>query len=156
MLAAPELYAFIGGQPPTLETLRAQYERQALGHSADGTETWLNWILRTQTEDRAVGFVQATLTNGDHDAEISWVVGRPWQRRGYATEAAAALVAWLDSQGVTTVIANVHPDHAASQAVARHIGLLPTETMVDGERTWRRTLAPEAVEPASCRSAADH
>jgi len=30
----------------------------------------------------------------------------------------------------------VHPDHAASQGVARAIGLGPTRTMVDGEVRW--------------------
>ena len=62
VLAGDELYAFIGGSPPTLEALRAQYEHQAVGHSADGTETWLNWIIRPRPEGRAVGFVQATIT----------------------------------------------------------------------------------------------
>jgi RimJ/RimL family protein N-acetyltransferase len=143
VLAASELYAFIGGRPPTLEALRSQYERQAIGHSSDGTETWLNWIIRTRAEGRAVGFVQATITDEGHDAVIAWVVGVPWQRRGYASEAAAALVAWLDTHGVTIITANVHPDHAASEAVARRIGLLPSDEMVDGERTWRRH-APHA------------
>jgi hypothetical protein len=71
VLAASELYAFIGGRPPTLEALRSQYEHQAIGHSSDGTETWLNWIIRTRAENRAVGFVQATITDEGHDAVIA-------------------------------------------------------------------------------------
>ena len=125
VLAGAELYTFIGGSPPTLEALRAQYAHQAVGHSADGTEAWLNWIIRPHPERNAVGFVQATITNDGHDAEIAWVVGVPWQRRGYATEASAALVAWLDAHGVDVITANVHPDHLASESVARRIGLRP-------------------------------
>ncbi len=138
VLADEALYAFIGGQAPTLEALRSQYERQAIGHSADGTETWLNWIIRTRAEGRAMGFVQATITNEGHDAEIAWVVGVPWQGRGHATEAAAALVVWLDAQGVASITASIHPDHAASEGVARRIGLSPSDRIVDGERVWLR------------------
>ena len=78
-----------------------------------------------------------------HDAEVAWVVGVPWQGHGYASEAAAALVDWLAQTGVATVIAFVHPGHAASSAVARRIGLGPTEELVDGELVWRRDVGSE-------------
>ena len=142
VLAGDELYAFTGGSPPTPEALRARYERQAVGQSADGSEMWHNWIIRTRLDGRAVGFVQATIIGGGRRAEIAWVVGLAWQRRGYATEAATALVGWLDSQGVETVTANVHPDHVASESVARRVGLRPTDAMVDGEQVWQRGSPP--------------
>jgi RimJ/RimL family protein N-acetyltransferase len=133
VLAGDELYGFTGGHPPTLDDLRAQYARQAVGHSADGTETWRNWIIRTRPDGRAVGFVQATITDAGRQAEIAWVVGFAWQRRGYATEAATALVAWLDAQGVEIIAAHVHPDHVASESVAGASASGPP-TMVGGEQ----------------------
>ncbi|MFF1960235.1 GNAT family N-acetyltransferase [Streptomyces sp. NPDC058220] len=78
--------------------------------------------------------------HGDLVAEIAWVVGTPWQGRGIATEAARALVRWLDEQGVRTLIAHVHPDHGASAAVAAAVGLTPTDVWHDGEVRWRRPL----------------
>jgi len=142
VLAGGELYAFTGGAPPTLGELRARYIRQAVGHSADGLEAWHNWIIRTRPDGRAVGFVQATITDEGRRAEIAWVVGLAWQRRGYATEAASALVAWLDTRGVGSITANVHPDHVASASVARRIGLAPTDGFVDGEQVWQRGGGP--------------
>ena len=71
-------------------------------------------------------------------AEIAWLIGVPWQGLGYASEAAAALVAWLDGLGLATIEANVHPRHQASEKVAARAGLAPTEELVDGERVWRR------------------
>jgi len=68
---------------------------------------------------------------------VAWVIGVPSQGRGYATEAAAALVAHLRALGVRTITAHVHPDHAASAAVAAAIGLLPTDETERGERVWR-------------------
>ncbi len=54
-----------------------------------------------------------------------------------ARDAAGAMVAWLREQGVATVVAHVHPDHRASQGVARAVGLTPTVITVDGEVRWQ-------------------
>jgi hypothetical protein len=35
-----------------------------------------------------------------------------------------------------TVVAHVHPDHRASQGVARAAGLRPTDVVQDGEVRW--------------------
>ena len=61
------------------------------------------------------------------------MVGAAWQGRGYATESAQALVSWLRERGVVTITAAIHPDHAASAAVARRAGLVPTAEYADGE-----------------------
>jgi RimJ/RimL family protein N-acetyltransferase len=138
VLSADALYAFTGGSPPGLGELRDRYARLAVGRSPDGSQEWRNWILRRQTDGTAVGYVQATIIGGGARAEIAWVVGVAWQGHGYATEAARALVAWLDSRGVTAVQAHIHPDHVASAAVARRAGLLPTGHFDDGEQLWQR------------------
>lgn len=143
VLADEDLYAFTGGGPPTLPELRAGYALQVAGHSADGTQEWRNWIIRLVTDRTAIGYVQATIADDGTRAEIAWVVGRAWQGRGYATEAAAALVGWLDARGVGIVQARIHPDHAASAAVASHAGLLPTGQLRDGEQLWRKEAAPQ-------------
>jgi RimJ/RimL family protein N-acetyltransferase len=141
VLADPELYRFTGGEPPDVDALRARYARLAVGQSADGTEDWFNWIVR-DPDGAAVGTVQATVTAGGDHAEIAWVIGVPWQGRGYATAAAQALVAWLRAGGVRRVVARVHPDHAASVAVARRAGLEPTDRTVDGEQEWGLATGP--------------
>lgn len=140
VLAGRELYAFIGGEPPDVDGLRTRYAMLARGHSADGHEDWLNWVVRLRTDDGepgpAVGYVQATVTP-DARAEVAWVVGTRWQRLGYASEAAGAVVTWLTAHGVGTVVAHVHPEHAASEAVAQRCGFEPTgETDDDGEQRW--------------------
>jgi RimJ/RimL family protein N-acetyltransferase len=140
VLGGEQLYAFTGGQPPTAEELRARYARQVAGRSADGREEWRNWIIRRAADEQAVGFVQATIAEraGEEVAEIAWVVGLAWQGNGYAGEAARALVAWLDARGVAAIQAHIHPEHAASAAVARGAGLRPTGQIEDGEQLWRR------------------
>ncbi|WP_143753134.1 GNAT family N-acetyltransferase, partial [Clavibacter michiganensis] len=68
--------------------------------------------------------------------EVAWLVGTAAQGSGAAAECAAAMVAWLREDGVGIVRANIHPDHAASEAVARRLGLAPTDERVDGEVRW--------------------
>lgn len=131
------LYEHTGGRPLSLEELSSRYQRLAVGRSADGEQAWLNWIIRLRDGDVAVGTVQATITGAA--AQIAWVVGVPWQRRGVATEAAAALVVWLEGRGVQEISANIHPRHVASQRVASRAGLAPTREVLDGEQVWRRS-----------------
>ena len=140
VLSGPALYTFTGGSPPSLGELRARYARLATGRSPDGREEWRNWILRREPDRAAVGYVQATIVDGGTRAEIAWVVGLNWQRQGFAAEAAGALIAWLDARGVTVIQAHIHPDHAASAAVARRAGLVSTgrSGFDDGEQLWLR------------------
>ena len=166
VLADPSVYRFIGGAPPSLVDLRERFGRFAAGRSADGRQLWHNWVVRLSADGTAIGTVQATVDVAQPNAEIAWVIGVPWQGRGYASEAATALVAWLAGERIRSVIAHVHPDHAASAAVARRAGLLPTDELEDGERIWRwvapgsgsarlRQLATEALtsaETATIRS----
>lgn len=141
VLSDPALHAFIGGAPHSPGALRARYERLVAG-APDPAVSWCNWVLRSRTEGRLVGTVQATVTQGGagHTAEIAWVVGTPWQGRGFASEAALALVEWLGRGPVRTVVAHIHPEHLASAAVATAAGLAPTEEEQDGERRWRLLL----------------
>lgn len=146
VLSAPELYTFIGGEPPTVNGLRERYARLATGRSPDGLQEWLNWIVWHVEDGVAVGTVQATVTDGGRRADVAWVVGAPWQGLGYAVEAASALVAWLRERGVAEIRASIHPEHAASAKVAERIGLAPTGEFDDeGEQIWRAQRAPERV-----------
>ena len=132
------LYTFTGGEPPaSIQELRDVYAwRESLqGHSPDGTERWINWLLRERAQQNVIGYVQATVFSTY--ADIAWVVGSQWQRRGYASEAAIAVVAWLGANAIRDIRANIHPQHLASQAVARNAGFSPTGAVrADGEQVW--------------------
>lgn len=132
VLADRDLYTFTGGEPPTLQQLQERYRHQAAGSGRDD-ETWHNWVVRL--DGRAIGHVQATLVG--EVADLAWVVGSPWQRMGHGTEASRAMRDWLRESGVTRFSAHIHPDHAASEAVAARLGLQPTGRVDDdGEMIW--------------------
>jgi RimJ/RimL family protein N-acetyltransferase len=139
VLADPALHAFTGGQPASEAELRERFTRQAAGRSPDGAQGWLNWVARDRVTRAPVGTVQATVTDdeeGARTAALAWVVATSRQGEGLATEAARAARDWLREHGVTRFVAHIHPDHGASAAVARHLGLAPSDGRRDGEVRW--------------------
>jgi len=164
LLADRRLYSFYDDETsPSLEELRVRYSRQAAGLSPDGREVWHSWIVRERESGAAIGFVQATVGatagsslasvdtagtpyDGRTSAELAWVIGVPWQGHGYATEAAAAVrdgvrgVGSATGDDVALVHAHIAPGHVASETVARHLGLRPSDVVHDGEIRWE--LAP--------------
>jgi RimJ/RimL family protein N-acetyltransferase len=134
VLDDPRLHTFTGGAPMTRDALEKWIEFVVPGRSPDGAEVWRNWVIRVRDEGRAIGTAQATIV-GD-EATLAWTIGTAWQGHGYAKEAAAAVELWVATSGVVWFRAAIHPEHAASAAVARSIGLAPTSEVVDGEVVW--------------------
>ena len=140
-LSDASLYEFIGGAAPTPAELRELYGRWTAGPPRKG-DAWLNWALRLVADGALIGHVQATVVSDGDAADIAWILGTPWHGRGYAAEAALAMVEWLGSAGVRTITAHVHPRHAASARVAERGGLVATDEVEGGEVVWRRTATP--------------
>lgn len=148
-LGDPALHTYTGGAPDTAEALRARYARLAAG-SPDPAVSWVNLAVLLRPQDaggargpdgddgRPTGYVQATVSGGR--AELAWVVGTTWQGRGIAKEAALGLAEGLRALGVGEFTAHIHPDHHASAAVARAVGLSPTTTWHDGEVMWSTSV----------------
>jgi RimJ/RimL family protein N-acetyltransferase len=150
------LHRFTGGRPDSIDELRSRIGGWASERSPDGSQAWLNWIVRIGSRGDlepglAIGTMQATVTMspvevGSVDvapsaAEVAWVIGAEFQERGFASEAARALVRWLAEAGAMRIEAHIHPEHAASEGVARAAGFQPTDERVGGEVVWRLTVA---------------
>lgn len=139
VLRDERLYTWIGGSPPSLAQLAERYRQQSVGHSPDGTQGWLNWMLRRTCDNQLVGTVQATLYRPVPDrieAELAWVVGVDYQGNGYGREGALAMMWWLRDRSVSGFVAHIHPGHAASIGIARALGLAETPVVSDGEVRW--------------------
>jgi RimJ/RimL family protein N-acetyltransferase len=132
------LHRYIGGRPASVGELGDRYRRQAVGRSPDGTEGWLNWVIRCRASGQPVGTVQATVSRDGRrrQAELAWVIGIPWQRLGYAVEAATGMADWLRGCGIPLLVAYVHPEHRASERVAERLGFTATDVVVEGETRW--------------------
>jgi ribosomal-protein-alanine N-acetyltransferase len=97
------------------------------------------WVLIERSTNTVVGdagFVG--LPDSEGTVEIGYAVVPGRRRRGYATEAAAALVEWaLARSDVHAVVAGCAPDNSASVAILERLGFVPTGER-DGELRWRR------------------
>jgi len=87
------------------------------------------WIIETH-DGAFVGDSGLTWqrVNGVGALEVGYHVAVGWQRRGFATEAAAACLAFArEHVRVPELVAIIDPDNVASQRVAEKIGLQRVE-----------------------------
>ena len=101
------------------------------------------WRIRVIVE-RCSGTVVGSINlkgppSADGDVEIGWGIEERYRRRGYALEAAAAVVAWVSAQpGVKSLSATVPDDNAASLRLAAKLGMTRTSETRRGLPVWRR------------------
>jgi [ribosomal protein S5]-alanine N-acetyltransferase len=121
VLGDAAIYRFIDDTPPTsCDWLRERYRRLASRRSPDGTQQWLNWIVRHGGQ--AIGYVQATV-HPDRGASIAFVLAPAFQGRGLAEEAARAMLGELASHhGVTHCVATADAHNLRSIALLQRLG----------------------------------
>ena len=140
LLSDESLYTFTDDKAPvSVDWLRSRFARLESRRSPDGSQHWLNWVVRDRG-GMAVGYVQATVA-GD-GADIAYVIGRPHWRRGYALAASAAMISELAAAyGVRRVTATVDRRNTASLALLKKLGLgLVNEDAEANEMTFARDL----------------
>jgi ribosomal-protein-alanine N-acetyltransferase len=77
--------------------------------------------------------------------EVGYTIFAPYRGKGYATEAATALIEWArDERGVCRFIASVAPGNAPSLAVVRKLGFTQSGTVWDEEDGEELVFALEA------------
>ena len=104
VLSDPALYEYENEPPASVDWLRARFARLESRQSADGTQRWLNWVIRRR-EDGLIGYVQATVFPTGR-AAIAYVLASGYWGRGLAAEACQAMIAELaEHYGVVTVFA---------------------------------------------------
>ncbi|TMC54235.1 MAG: GNAT family N-acetyltransferase [Chloroflexi bacterium] len=103
---------------------------QRMGQSPRRRE-WMARLMVSETLGVVghCGFHGAPETIGR--AEIGYTVFEPFRGRGFAREAAGALVKWAFEHGEKKVFATVSPDNAPSLAVVRAIGFQQVGTQQD-------------------------
>jgi RimJ/RimL family protein N-acetyltransferase len=93
VLGDPAIYEYENEPPPSVEWLRERYTRLESRHSADGTEQWLNWVVRLPSSG-LIGYVQASVHPGSRAAIAYELASRFWGR-GLAREAVEAMISEL-------------------------------------------------------------
>jgi len=91
VLAEAALYEFIDDEPPeSVEALRQRLARSESRKSPDGSEHWLNWVVRDESRSIA-GYVQATVA-ANLETNVAYAIGSAFWGRGIASEAVAQML----------------------------------------------------------------
>jgi ribosomal-protein-alanine N-acetyltransferase len=97
------------------------------------------WVIIEAETNAVVGDIGFFRTpDAAGEVEIGYSVIPSRRRRGYASEAVAALVAWaFDQPGLTAILAGTDPDNDVSQRVLRQADFEVTAAS-PAEIRWRR------------------
>jgi RimJ/RimL family protein N-acetyltransferase len=142
VLSDPAIYEWLDyGAPPSVDALQTRYARLEAGHSPDGNEVWLNFLVRLNG-GQAIGDVQATVYPGQK-TYVGYALASRFWGEGYAAEAMNALLAHLAQDHPTPVtLAVIEVENVRSAALLRRLdfsaaptghpganGLTPTERL---------------------------
>jgi RimJ/RimL family protein N-acetyltransferase len=134
----PEVYRYMHRRPAVAVEQTDRWIRGAVEQRRQGTT--LTWVLTRPEDDRPLGVV--VLTPAGHMAGLGYVLARDAWGRGYATEAASAVVrAALALPGVDLVRARCDVDNAASVRVLEKVGMQHEDTL--RRSAVRPDLGPE-------------
>ena len=137
VLSEPSLYEFIDDVPPvSVEALRKKLARSESRKSPDGSEHWLNWVVRDEAGNVA-GYVQATV-GANLETNVAYAIGSAYTGRGIATEAVAQML-----KLVSTDIATKHFYIVAERRNTRSVRLAQRLGFVEAlpETATRRGIA---------------
>ena len=119
-------------------------------HDHPGDIWWQPWFFANRNQRKIVGSAGFSGPGETGALQLGYAIYPEHQGRGYATEAAAALVelAWTDAR-VTAIQATIPPWNAASIHVAEKLSMLPVGEGEDDEvgriiiYEIRRPLSPD-------------
>ena len=124
VLSDPAIYEFENAPPPSAPWLLERYRRLEARGPADGSEQWLNWVVRLPGGALA-GYVQASvLPSGE--AFVAYELGSTHWRQGIGSSAVRAMLDELRvHHGVHTFVAVLKARNFRSEALLRSLGFEP-------------------------------
>ncbi|TCJ41401.1 GNAT family N-acetyltransferase [Parafrankia sp. BMG5.11] len=127
----PEVMKYLGGKMP-LRHVRREVRWYMHDHDKHGHTFW---ALERKRDKALLGFC-GIIRVPELDSpmlgllEIGWRVRRDMWRRGYAHEAASAVINWAEWElPAETLYARIHQDNVASQALARKLAMRRARVM---------------------------
>lgn len=121
VLSDPAIYLYENQPPASLEALRARFARLESRQSADGSQQWLNWVIRLP-DGALAGYVQATVYP-DRRAAIAYELASAYWGRSLARTATEAMLGELvASYGVDFFSAVLKRENLRSMQLLKRLG----------------------------------
>lgn len=124
VLSDPAIYEFENAPPESVRWLEDRFGRLESRSSADGSEQWLNWVVRVPTGELA-GYVQATvMTQGL--AYVAYEFASKFWRQGVGRSSVNAVLEELSAgYSVRSAVAVLKARNFRSLALLRNLGFAP-------------------------------
>lgn len=122
LLSDVEIYRYLDYPPPSsIQHLRGVYARLEARRSPDGSEDWLNWVIRPVGRP-LVGYVQATVSS-NRRAYVAYIRASKYWGFGYAQKATHAMLEHLASAyRVDRCLASVEAGNQRSIRLLERLG----------------------------------
>ena len=141
VLSDPAIYEFENTPPVSEAWLAERYARLESRGPSDGTQTWLNWVIRLPDGGLA-GYVQATVLP-DRAAFVAYELNSRHWRQGIGSSAVQAMLRELEAQyGVETFVAVLKAKNHRSEGLLRKLGFFPAS---ERQQARYRDEADESV-----------
>ncbi|WP_083224010.1 GNAT family N-acetyltransferase [Methyloversatilis sp. RAC08] len=144
------MYRYVVDTPPeSLEWFVKRLQFLEIGKSPDGTELWLNWVVRHRC-GQLVGYVQATVTR-DLWADIAYMFNSEFWGHNVAYLACLEMFDLLRTEySVCTVYAVTSAENSRSKRLLVRLQFeetvradYPGEPVSSSETVWRKKLLRE-------------
>lgn len=123
ILNDPALYEHENEAPSSIEWLGQRFAKLETRKSTDGSEQWLNWVIRLP-KSGLIGYVQATVSPS-LTAGIAYVLSSRFWGQGFATEAVKAMISELVTYyGVQNLSAVLKRSNIPSERLLSRVGFL--------------------------------
>ncbi|WP_145915888.1 GNAT family N-acetyltransferase [Brevundimonas naejangsanensis] len=150
---AADIFQYAGEIPPTrfMPFQRHQDIADSLAFAQRCEGCWIEgsafpWAVTEKMSERFLGVLELRLS--PPKADFGYIFAEPFWGKGFATEAASAVVAWAIAQpSILRVWATCHPSNVASAAVLRRAGLSYEATLASWEA---RPQIGEVAGPSDC------
>jgi RimJ/RimL family protein N-acetyltransferase len=131
----PEVARYLHDEPMTLEQAREKLAARLAALQLDAEDDWLATVIVERSSSAVVGDVGLCWRSVEHrTGEVGFIVRPAYQGRGYATEAARALIDWgFRVFGLHRVIGRTEARNAASARVLERLGMRLEGRFVENE-----------------------
>jgi RimJ/RimL family protein N-acetyltransferase len=139
----PEVTRYVSGPWSNPVAHHAFVEQRTLGPYPDGLGYWT--LTSVDQPDAFLGWVLLIPLDAiGPEIEIGWRLRPAFWRRGYATEAACAVLRYgFDHLRLDEVVAEIDAENAASISAAERIGMRRGPSTISESREWvRYTVGP--------------
>ena len=124
VLSDPAIYIYENAPPASVAWLRTRFEKLESRRSGDGSEQWLNWVIRIPGSG-LIGYVQATV-HADRSAGIAYELSSAHWGCGLGAHAARTMIGELcATYGVEQLFAVAKAANFRSIRMLKRLGFEP-------------------------------